>query len=83
VLDPTEARFPFQGPVLLRSTEGRVRVETDAVAVRDGYLAALARIGASWSQRLLAGGGRFVDTVTSDNPADIVRRVVGAAGGVQ
>jgi uncharacterized protein (DUF58 family) len=81
VLDPVEATFPFHGPVRLRASEGEAVVETDGDAVRAQYLEALAAIADRWQDRMLAVGGRLVRTVTSDDPVDAVRAVLGAAGG--
>lgn len=80
VLDPVEATFPFQGPVLLRASEGGPRVETDASVVRQGYLDALAREANVWRERLLSCGGRYVEATTDGDPAATVRAIVSAAG---
>lgn len=83
ILDPMEANFSFDGPVLLRSSEGNVVVETDAVAARAGYLEALEKIAKVWDARLSAAGGRLVRAVTTDDAVSVVREIVaGARGGV-
>jgi hypothetical protein len=81
VLDPVEAKFPFEGPLLLRSSEGLLRVETDALAARAGYLDALERIASQWRDRLVSRGGRFLDRTTSDDPVETVRSILNAAEG--
>jgi uncharacterized protein (DUF58 family) len=81
VLDPMEANFSFDGPVLLRSSEGNIVVETDAAAARAGYLAALERVATTWDERLSAAGGRLVRAVTSDDPVTVVREIVAGARG--
>ena len=81
VLDPEEASFPFQGPVLLRASEGGHRVETDAPAVRQAYLERLAAVASTWRERLLVHGGRYLESTTGDDPAAVVRSIVAAVGG--
>jgi uncharacterized protein (DUF58 family) len=82
VLDPMEATFAFDGPVLLRSSEGNVVVETDAVTARTGYLDALESVAQKWDQRLSATGGRLLRAVTTDDAVSVVREIVaGARGG--
>jgi uncharacterized protein (DUF58 family) len=81
VLDPLEASFTLEGPVLLRAAEGDVLVETDATTARDGYLAALEAIATRWNDRLTAVGGALVRAITNDDPVDVLREVVVAARG--
>jgi uncharacterized protein (DUF58 family) len=81
VLDPLEARFPFDGPVRLRSSEGNTVVETDARAARAGYLTALEQLAEAIDDRLLRRGGRLVRATTTDDPVGIVRAVLSVAGG--
>lgn len=81
VLDPAEANFPFDGPLRLRSSEGDALVETDAAQARGGYLDRLEAIAAAWDDRLLAHGGRLVRAETTDDPVEVVRAVLAAAGG--
>jgi len=81
VLDPSEERFPFEGPLRLRSLEGDVLTETDAEAARVRYLAALERIASSWDARLVSRGGRLVRASTDQDPVEVVRRVLHAAEG--
>jgi uncharacterized protein (DUF58 family) len=82
VLDPLEATFGLDGPVRLVASEGDVVVETDASAVREGYLAALEAIADRWQQRLAAHGGGLVRATTGDDPIDVLREIVlGARGG--
>ncbi len=76
VLDPEEARFPYEGPLRLRSLEGDVITETDAAAARDAYLAALADIGETWRARVLARAGRWVDLVTDEEPLSALQRLL-------
>ncbi len=76
VLDPVEAKFPFRGPVGLRSLEGNTYVETEAGDAREQYLAALARLTADWETRLLARGARLVLATTDEEPVEVVRRVL-------
>jgi uncharacterized protein (DUF58 family) len=81
VLDPAESSFPFEGPLRLRSSEGRALVETDAAQARAGYLARLEAIASEWDDRLLTRGGRLVRADTTDDPVEVVRAVLAAAGG--
>jgi hypothetical protein len=81
VLDPWEATFPFEGPLRLRSLEGRELVETDAESARAGYLAALERLGAEWDSRLVLRGGRLVRAVTDADPVEVLRNVLRAVEG--
>jgi uncharacterized protein (DUF58 family) len=81
VLDPTEERFPFEGPLRLRSLEGEVLTETDAESARARYLAALERIAGAWDSRLVARGGRLVRATTDEDPVEVVRRVLRSAEG--
>jgi uncharacterized protein (DUF58 family) len=83
VLDPSERDFRFEGPVRLRALEGPASVETDASAVRAGYLEALERLGASWERRLLSRGGRLVRSATDQDPVELVRQVLQAAEGAR
>jgi uncharacterized protein (DUF58 family) len=76
VLDPRERSFDFDGPVRLRASEGGRTLETDAPAVRAGYLAALERVGKDWAGALAARGGRFVEASTDEDPVEVVRRIV-------
>jgi uncharacterized protein (DUF58 family) len=78
VLDPDEATFPFEETVRLRSLEGDIVVESDSEA-RDRYLAAMDRIADAWSRSLVSRGGRLVHAVTSEDPIDVVRRIIEAA----
>lgn len=78
VLDPEEATFPYEGPVRLRSVEGRHEVETNPEAVRAGYLAALAEVASQWSTRLSQRGGRLVTATTDDDPVAVVRALLAA-----
>jgi uncharacterized protein (DUF58 family) len=75
-LDPTEATFPYQGTVRLRSLEGDLVVETDADSTRERYIAALAALTTSWKTAVEQRGGHFVRAVTSEKPLDVVRAVV-------
>jgi uncharacterized protein (DUF58 family) len=81
VLDPEETKFPFEGMVRLRALEGSALVETDADATRDRYLERLDQIGAVWSRKLTDHGGQFVRAETTDDAADVVRKVVFAIAG--
>lgn len=76
VLDPFEQDFPFDGPVRLRSSEGRQVVETDGPAVRERYLQTLKTTRDTWEQALSARGGRLILASTMDDPIAIVRSVV-------
>jgi uncharacterized protein (DUF58 family) len=75
-LAPAEARFPFSGTVRLRALEGGGVVETDADATREQYLAALAELTHSYRETIVHRGGRFVSSLTSDDPVRVVRAVV-------
>jgi uncharacterized protein (DUF58 family) len=79
VLSPEEATFPYEGPVRLRAIEGSQEIETDPLAVRQGYLSALAAIEEAWATRLAARGGRLVTATTSDDPVVVVRSILRAA----
>lgn len=81
VLDPEEARFPFEGTVRLRALEGGAVIETDADTTRARYLAALATIAEEWSGKLTNHGGQLLQAVTSDEPAGVVRAIVSAVAG--
>jgi len=81
ILDPAEATFPFEGPIRLRSSEGESFVETDGGAARAGYLAALSRKMASFRDKLVAVGGRFVEATTADDPVLVVQNVLVAVEG--
>lgn len=81
VLDADEASFPFEGTLRLRSLEGGKVVETDADAMRDRYLEALAALTNRWERRLEGHGGKLIRARTDGNPADIVREVVAAIAG--
>lgn len=81
VLDPLELDFSFEGPVALRSIEGDVRVETDAGSVRAGYLEALELLTQSFRSRLVARGGRLVESSTVDEPVEVVQRVLSSIAG--
>ena len=78
VLDPSEKTFPFSGPLRLRAAEGDLLVETDADAVRAGYLEALARRTKEWEQRLLSVGGRLLVSTSADDPVQLVRETLAA-----
>ncbi len=78
VLDPTERRFPFRGPLRLKATEGSLVVETDGEAVRNQYLERLESLTQHWSDRLASVGGRLVATTTDGEPVDDVRRILAA-----
>ncbi len=81
VLDPEEVDFSFGGPVRLKSLEDGTIVDTDADAVRQGYLEALAALRAGWEKRLAARGGRLVTAVTSEDPVGVVLRALRAIAG--
>jgi uncharacterized protein (DUF58 family) len=81
VLDPEELEFSFAGPVRLKSLEGDTLIDTDADAVRQGYLAAMAALRSDWEKRLAARGGRLVTAATSDDPVSVVVRILRAISG--
>jgi uncharacterized protein (DUF58 family) len=81
VLDPEEARFPFDATVRLRALEGRTVVETDPAATRERYLEALESIQKSWTTRLTGHGGLFLRALTTDDAAGVVRNIVAAVAG--
>jgi uncharacterized protein (DUF58 family) len=76
VLDPVEARFPFDGALRLRGSWGNAVVETDAAAARSGYLAALENQRKNWEEHLLAQGGRVIECTTDESPEDVLRRIL-------
>jgi uncharacterized protein (DUF58 family) len=79
VLDPDEVDFPFGGTVRLRSLEGGVVVETDALTTRESYKARLAALTDEWERVLTARSARFVRAVTTTDPVRAVREIVEAA----
>ncbi|HVJ16208.1 MAG TPA: DUF58 domain-containing protein [Polyangiaceae bacterium] len=81
VLDPEELDFSFAGPVRLKSLEDGTIVDTDADAVRQGYLEAMARLRTTWEKRLSARGGRLVSAVTTEDPVGVVVRALRAIAG--
>ena len=81
VLDPVEAEFPFKGAVLLRNTESSHELETDADAVRDGYLKNLRALKRAWRDAVSPRGGRLVSVRTTDSAVETVRDVLAAAQG--
>lgn len=76
VLAPAERDFPFEGAVQLRSLEGKAVVETDAALSRQNYLAALASAQQQAALQLLPRGGRLLKCTTTDEPAELVRRIL-------
>lgn len=83
VLDPAERDFRFEGPVRLRALEGPASVETDASAVRAGYLAALEALTSDWERRLVLRRGRLVRAASDRDPVDVVRQILRAALGAR
>lgn len=81
VLDPLEAEFPFDGPVRFRPLEGTELVEADATASRAAYLEALARLRRQWAEGLLARRGTLIEATTTEDPVEVLRSVLVAAGG--
>lgn len=81
VLDPDEATLPYDGAVRLVATEGTFQVATDAPAVRAAYLDALAAEETRWAARLRGRGGDVLRAVTTDDPVDVVRRILKAVAG--
>jgi hypothetical protein len=81
VLSPAERDFPFEGAVQLRSLEGKSLVEADANLSRPQYLAALAGAQRAAAQELVPRGGRLFTCVTSDNPEQLVRRILSLGPG--
>lgn len=82
VLDRDERDLPYKGPVRLRAMESDLVVDTDAPRVRAEYQAALAALTARVRGRFVERGGRFVDCVTDEEPARVVRRVLESIAGV-
>jgi uncharacterized protein (DUF58 family) len=76
ILDPAEAEFPYRGTVRLRALEGGAVVETDADTTRDRYIAALAALTSSWKHSVVERSGRFDSATTTDEPVNVVRRIV-------
>jgi uncharacterized protein (DUF58 family) len=81
VLDPVEARFPFEGPLRLRAVEADTLVETDGEAARAGYLAALERAASAWSTELVRREGQLVRAVSDEDGVQVVRSILRAAEG--
>jgi uncharacterized protein (DUF58 family) len=82
VLDPDELELPFTGPVRLRALEGDLVVDTDAPRARADYQAALATLGATWREGLVARGARWLSVSTADEPGSVIRRVLESIAGV-
>ena len=78
VLDHEELTFPYQGTVRLAALEGGAVVETDANASRQRYLEALETWTQQWTNKLSHRAGRMVRASSSDDPVDVVRRVLRA-----
>lgn len=80
ILDPEEATFPFDGPVLLRAAEAGPGepslVQTDGPGARAAYLARLDALAASWRDALSRHGGALVRATTGDDPIGVVRDVL-------
>lgn len=83
VLDPDEIDLPYPGPVRLQSLESDLVVDTDAPQVRAEYQVALARLRESFESELVQRGGRFLFDSTAEQPAAVVRRVLGLVAGGQ
>jgi uncharacterized protein (DUF58 family) len=85
VLDPEEAFFPFDGPVLLRAAESgpgdAAVVQTDGPSARAAYLARLDALAATWRDALSRHGGALVRATTADDPIAVVRDVLRAISG--
>jgi uncharacterized protein (DUF58 family) len=77
-LDPDEVDFPYDGHVRLRSLEGGAVVETDAETARERYVQAMRRVGQTWSDAVVRRGGRFLCSVTTDDPVATTRAIVEA-----
>lgn len=77
-LDPDEADFPFTETVRLKSLEGGMIVETDDAA-RERYLAALAAEQATWREKLVGRGAKFLTMRTDQDPVAAVRAIVEAS----
>jgi hypothetical protein len=76
VLDPAEVEFPFSGTVRLRALEGGAVVETDAETARERYLESLGKLTADWQEAVELRGGRFVRSISSQDPVRAVREIV-------
>jgi uncharacterized protein (DUF58 family) len=81
ILDPAEVRFPFDGPVRFRASEGALHVETDAGTARAAYLEALAKQTAAFRESFLSHGGRFVEATTEDDPVLVLQEILLAIEG--
>lgn len=81
ILDELELSFPFSGSIELCSTEGLLRVQTDASAARAPYLQALRANTERWSEALRSRGAEFVPLSTADNPTEAIRQILRVAGG--
>jgi uncharacterized protein (DUF58 family) len=83
ILDPEERSFPFEGPVVLRASEGQredgARVQTDGPSVRAAYLRSLDARIEQLSSALGKHGGTLVGATTTDDPIDVTRAIVRAA----
>ncbi len=82
VLDPEEATFPFEGPVLLRAVESGPAepslVQTDGPSARREYLARLDGLARVWRDALSRHGGALVRATSADDPVAVVREILRA-----
>ena len=80
VLDPEEATFPFDGPVLLRAAEAgpgeASLVQTDGPSARAAYLGALDALASGYRDALARHGGALVRCSTADDPVVVVREIL-------
>ncbi len=75
ILCDEEASFPFEGAVRLRDPETGLEIETDAKAVRAGYLEAFHAHTEMLRKNITSMGGAFERHLTEESPADALRRL--------
>lgn len=81
VLSPDEATLPFDDHARFVSLEGGVVVEADPETARATYEAGLLALASSWHDDLLGRGGALIRATTSDDPVEVVRRLLLAIAG--
>lgn len=82
VLDPEEATFPFEGPIILRAAEASEDdvklVQTDGPSARAAYLEALSKRADHWRDVLFRHGGVLVRATTDLDPVHVCSEIVQA-----
>lgn len=83
IIDPVEARFPFDEPVALSDPEsdGEPRLVEDPAALRSDYLRAWNAHGAAVAAAVARSDWRQVDVMTDRPLAETLARAIGALNG--